>query len=115
GFSKADAREATRATVAAYRVAMAEFAEMSTMEVWYAHMSEASLMAAIDSFVGASKGTSKKKKAKAKTRSLEEGAKAARKAAKKARTRDSMQALSKLGELVDGHYRIVSQPPIVIP
>ena len=33
----------------------------------------------------------------------------------KARTRDSLQALSKLAELVDGHYRIVSQPPIVIP
>ncbi len=42
-------------------------------------------------------------------------AKAARKAAKKAHTRDSMQALSKLGELVDGRYRIVSQPPIVVP
>ena len=26
-----------------------------------------------------------------------------------------MQALSKLGELVDGRYRIVSQPPIVVP
>ena len=33
----------------------------------------------------------------------------------KARTRDSLQALSKLGELVDGRYRIVSQPPLVIP
>jgi hypothetical protein len=33
----------------------------------------------------------------------------------KARTRDSLQALSKLGELVDGRYRIVSQPPIVVP
>jgi hypothetical protein len=30
-------------------------------------------------------------------------------------TRDSLQALSKLGELVDGRYRIVSQPPIVVP
>ena len=36
-------------------------------------------------------------------------------AAAKARTRDSLQALSKLGELVDGRYRIVSQPPIIIP
>ena len=35
--------------------------------------------------------------------------------AAKARTRDSLQALSKLGELVDGRYRIVSQPPIVVP
>jgi uncharacterized protein (DUF2252 family) len=35
--------------------------------------------------------------------------------ARKARTRDSLQALSKLGELVDGRYRIVSQPPILVP
>ena len=33
----------------------------------------------------------------------------------KARTRDSLQALSKLGERVDGQYRIVSQPPLVVP
>jgi uncharacterized protein (DUF2252 family) len=33
----------------------------------------------------------------------------------KAHTRDSLQALSKLGERVDGKYRIVSQPPIVVP
>jgi uncharacterized protein (DUF2252 family) len=33
----------------------------------------------------------------------------------KAHTRHSLQALSKLGELVDGRYRIVSQPPIVVP
>jgi uncharacterized protein (DUF2252 family) len=32
----------------------------------------------------------------------------------KARTRDSLQALSKLAEVVDGEYRIVSQPPIVL-
>ena len=62
GFSKADAREATLASVSAYREAMAEFAEMTTMEVWYAHLSEATLMAAIESFVGASKGTSEKTK-----------------------------------------------------
>ena len=33
----------------------------------------------------------------------------------KARTRDSLQALSKLGELVDGQYRIASQPPVLVP
>jgi hypothetical protein len=46
-------------------------------------------------------------------------AKAAQKQAvktlEKAHTRDSLQALSKLGEQVDGSYRIVSQPPIVVP
>jgi uncharacterized protein (DUF2252 family) len=40
---------------------------------------------------------------------------AAKKTARKAHTRDSLQALSKLAELVDGTYRIVSQPPIVVP
>src|SRR4051794_25048008 len=88
GFSRADAREATRASVSAYRLAMAEFADMTTMEVWYAHMSEASLMAALDSFTGAGKGKSKKAQKK-KDKSRQEEVKAARKAAKKARTRDS--------------------------
>ena len=41
--------------------------------------------------------------------------KTAEKTAEKAHTRDSLQALSKLGELVDGRYRIVSEPPIVVP
>src|SRR5215475_11047736 len=40
GFTKADARAATTASVRAYREAMAEFALMHTMEVWYAHMDE---------------------------------------------------------------------------
>ena len=35
--------------------------------------------------------------------------------AEKARTRDSLQALSKLAEGVDGTYRIESQPPVVGP
>src|SRR5687768_12303547 len=35
GFSKGDARDATLASVSAYRSSMAEFAAMSTMEVWY--------------------------------------------------------------------------------
>ena len=39
----------------------------------------------------------------------------ARKNAQKAHTRDSLQALSKLAEQVDGQYRIVSQPPVVVP
>jgi uncharacterized protein (DUF2252 family) len=33
----------------------------------------------------------------------------------KARTRDSLSALSKLAEVVDGRYQIISQPPVVIP
>ena len=53
----------------------------------------------------------KKKQAKA----AKKAEKTAEKTRAKAHTRDSLQALSKLGELVDGRYRIVSQPPIVVP
>ena len=129
GFGKADARDATLAAVRGYRETMAEFAEMSTMDVWYAHLSEATLMEAIERFAAASTDTSgkraskkkqKKTKAKAEAKAAKKStaevdAKRARKAAEKARTRDSLQALSKLAEVVDGKYRIISQPPIVIP
>src|SRR5499425_658363 len=40
GFSKADTRAATMASARAYREAMGEFAQMQTMEIWYASMSE---------------------------------------------------------------------------
>jgi uncharacterized protein (DUF2252 family) len=129
GFGEADAREVTLAVVRGYRETMVEFAEMSTMDVWYAHLSEETLMAAIESFAAASTDTSgkaarKKKKKKTKATKAEarrakstakDEAKRARKMAEKARTRDSLQALSKLAEVVDGRYRIISQPPIVIP
>jgi uncharacterized protein (DUF2252 family) len=101
GFTKADGRAATLASVTAYREAMAGFAQMTTMEVWYAHQSADDIMAALRNA--------------AKTKKDVKRAKQVEKAARKARTRDSLQALSKLGELVDGRYRIVSQPPIVIP
>jgi len=101
GFTKADALATTRASVTAYREAMAGFGQMTTMEVWYAHLSADDITAAV--------------RGAAKTKKDVKAAKQAEKAAKKARTRDSLQALSKLGELVDGRYRIVSQPPIVIP
>jgi uncharacterized protein (DUF2252 family) len=106
GFSKAEGRDATLTSVRAYRTSMAEFAEMTTMDIWYAHLSEADLMAAIDRF---------KRAAKSQKKVVKREEKRAKKAAEKARTRDSLQALSKLGELVDGRYRIVSQPPIVVP
>jgi uncharacterized protein (DUF2252 family) len=108
GFTQAEAHDVTLASVKAYREAMAEFAEMPTMDIWYAHLSEQELMSALSERIRTEKDKVQKKKAK-------EGEKAAKKGALKARTRDSLQALSKLAEHVDGNYRIVSQPPIVIP
>jgi uncharacterized protein (DUF2252 family) len=110
GFTKAEAHEATKASVSAYRTTMAEFSKMGTMDIWYAHLSEQQLMTAIDSFAATQEANDKRDRKVAKRE-----VKSAKKAAQKARTRDSLQALSKLGEMVDGRYRIVSQPPIVVP
>jgi uncharacterized protein (DUF2252 family) len=108
GFTQAEARDATLESVRAYRESMAEFAQMRTMEVWYAHLSEAELMSGLEAVASGQKGKAQKKEAR-------KGVATAKKTATKARTRDSLQALLKLAEHVDGNYRIVSQPPIVIP
>jgi uncharacterized protein (DUF2252 family) len=121
GFSKADTHDATLASVASYRLAMASFAQMRTMDIWYAHLDEDQVMTASRGAVAevekeartAKKGA--RKQAKERKKEAKKAGKAAQKAAAKAHTRDSLQALSKLGELVEGKYRIVSQPPLVIP
>jgi uncharacterized protein (DUF2252 family) len=141
GFSKADARAAALASVMSYRESMADFARMPTMEIWYAHFEEDRFRAIIrdalaevspamrDQPAGAkdkkAKAAKPDKKAKAATKKEQKEAKqaevvreAARRAEKnleKAHTRDSVQALSKLAEQVDGHYQIVSQPPVIVP
>jgi uncharacterized protein (DUF2252 family) len=108
GFQPADVREATLESARAYREAMREFAQMRTMDIWYAHLSEKELMSAIDTLVASQKDKASKK-------AIAKGVKGAKKTTAKAHTRDSLQALSKLAEHVDGNYRIISQPPIVIP
>ena len=124
GFAKADARAATLASVRAYREAMAGFAQMPTMDIWYAYLDEDELRSAIRAtvagFTKAKEGGSAKKGKQAKKDEQQEklaklAGKRAAKTAAKAHTRDSLQALSKLGELADGQYRIVSQPPVVTP
>jgi uncharacterized protein (DUF2252 family) len=139
GFSAADTQAATLKSVQAYREAMASFAQMGTMDIWYAHLDEDELMASIRATVAgdaqqekadkkrekadkqakapkkAQKAEKKEKAARAEEKTARTAEKRAAKTAEKAHTRDSLQALSKLGELVNGQYRIVSQPPIVIP
>jgi uncharacterized protein (DUF2252 family) len=156
GFTRAEAQAAARASVTAYREAMAEFAKQNMLAIWYASLDEAEItrfvhLAAASAEADekpARKATTKTsadkgdkgdkaakagKSAKSTPKSPGKGsakgakevssqAKMARLAEKrvqkfsaKARTRDSLQALSKLTEVVDGRYRIVSQPPVVIP
>jgi uncharacterized protein (DUF2252 family) len=109
GFTRPDTRAVTLASVRAYREAMASFAQMGTMAIWYAHLSEDELVHAVRS---AAAEASKSKKTAKEAKGAEQRT---RKLTGKAHTRDHLQALSKLGEVVDGRYRIVSQPPIVVP
>jgi uncharacterized protein (DUF2252 family) len=108
GFSPDEIRSVTRASVAAYRKAMAGFAGLDTMDVWYARLAEQEIMKGIrqTAAIASTKGQGKAAK---------EAVKRAAKIGGKAHTRSSLQALSKLGEYVDGQYRIVSQPPLVVP
>ncbi len=108
GFSKADTKNVTLTSVGAYRRALAEFAAMRTMDIWYARLSESELLAAVGSTALAQKGKAQKQAAAA-------AVARAKLITEKAHTRDSLQALSKLAEVVDGAYRIVSRPPIVVP
>src|SRR4029450_10015068 len=114
GFSKADTRAATLASVTAYRETMAEFAQARTMDIWYARLDEDELIRAIRGLVTeaateakgakAAKERKKGKKDEKEERQAKRAEKRAEKRAvqevEKAHTRDSLQALSKLGELV---------------
>jgi uncharacterized protein (DUF2252 family) len=126
GFSPADARAVTVESVKAYRLGMAEFAAMRTLDIWYAHMTEhdiQDMLRAVEdaSVAGAKPRRTRKKKHGASKADKEEAAleakarKTANKTLRKAHTRDSLDALSKFAEVVNGRHRIVSQPPVIIP
>jgi uncharacterized protein (DUF2252 family) len=107
GCGKEHSRAVTLAAANAYRMGVLEYADMRTMQVWYDHMSADDVMRAVDVAAHSVHSAGDRKAAKA-------AQKTARKTAAKAQSRDSLQALSKLAEQVDGQYRIVSQPPIVV-
>jgi uncharacterized protein (DUF2252 family) len=101
GFASAEVADAARATVLAYRNAMAEFAQMGNLAIWYSRLPADDVLDLLRR-----SATTKKEKV---------GTARAEKLVAQARTRDSVQALAKLGELVEGRYRIVSQPPLIVP
>jgi uncharacterized protein (DUF2252 family) len=87
-------RAAARATVAAYRTAMAELATAPTLNVWYARLD-------VDTLLDAVRGTS-----------LAGDAKRAGKASSR-NTGDV--AVGKLTTMVDGRRRFRSSPPLLVP
>ena len=84
-------------TVARYRSAMAEFAGMKNLDVWYAHLD---IQDAVQEY-----GSQFKPKL----------VKRAEKNLAKARTKDSMTAFTKLTHVVDGKARIVDESPLIVP
>jgi uncharacterized protein (DUF2252 family) len=97
GLSTKRRRGVAVATAAAYRTAMAEFARMSVLDVWYSRFDVKDAVARLKS--GMPKKAVRDTKAQV----------------AKAYTRDSMQMVAKLTTVVDGRRRIVSDPPLIVP
>jgi uncharacterized protein (DUF2252 family) len=96
GFAVKEQEQVVLDTVAEYRTAMASFAAMKNLEVWYTHLDIEDTIAQLGS-----QFTPKQVKRTEKTLA-------------KARTRDSMSAFSKLTTVLDGQPRIVADPPLIV-
>ena len=68
GFAPAEEKAVTSESVKAYRETMGEFAAMRTLDVWYAHMSEHDIQAAMRAFQRAATITAGSKTGKGKDR-----------------------------------------------
>jgi uncharacterized protein (DUF2252 family) len=108
GFSDQDRAAVVLDAVAGYRSEMTNLASMRDLDVWYARMDIEKVL----NDLGDELGLTGKKRAE---RSLSKAKAQAEKTLAKARTRDSMQALDKLTEVVDGETRFVSNPPLLVP
>jgi uncharacterized protein (DUF2252 family) len=96
GFTALEREAAVRASVASYRTAMAEFAGQTNLEVYYASLD-------VDRALEAYRPRVTKAMMARTERTIA-----------KARTRDSMHALNKMTEIVDGEPRIKPDPPLVV-
>ena len=97
GFKKKERCSTVLACVAEYRRAMAEFAAMRHLDVWYSLLDEARIIARWGA-------TAKPKAIKAFSQDFA-----------LAHTRDNARATEKLTRRVDGKVQIVSNPPLVVP
>lgn len=92
GLSDTTCQDIARSCVHRYQEKLAEFSEMSTIEVWHSHVTAESLL----SFVP---GARRRKKVLANI--------------DKARSKDSRYAVAKLTALAGGELRIVERPPLL--
>jgi uncharacterized protein (DUF2252 family) len=97
GFSAAEGEAAVLAGVGTYRTAMAGFAAMKELDVWYARLDVEDFQQRWGSLID-----------KSARRRLEKNL-------DKARNKDSLRALEKLTERRGGELRIASRPPLLVP
>jgi uncharacterized protein (DUF2252 family) len=97
GFRAKEQDRVVLDTVGQYRTAMAQFAAMKQLDVWYARLD-------IQSVLRDHASEFKPKQVKRAEKTLA-----------KARTKDSMTAFSKLTEVVDGKVQIVDESPLIVP
>src|SRR5690242_3441151 len=97
GFGSGKRRRAVVAAARGYQQAMAEFAGMSELDVWYARADVEELRDKLKAGL---------KKARRET---------FEKALAKARRRGSARAFGKLTGVVDGERRILADPPLIMP
>jgi uncharacterized protein (DUF2252 family) len=95
GFRPKQRRIAVQGTVRRYREAMRAFAAMGNLEVWYSRLDEENARAVLPQKVSAADRAH------------------ARKVLGKARSKDSLRAVARLTEVVDGQMRLVSDPPLM--
>src|SRR3954454_18112572 len=97
GFDAKDRETVNLAVGRSYRKAMRDFAPMRALDLWYARIDVEDLAKQ-----WATQATAKQRKRFDRN-------------VAKARSKDSMRAFDRLTERVDGHPRIISDPPLIVP
>ncbi|HEY1853112.1 MAG TPA: DUF2252 domain-containing protein [Solirubrobacterales bacterium] len=101
GFKPRKCEAAVMRAVRTYREAMREFASLGNLEVWYARLDvEEAIEEAAAEEAGGIKASELAR---------------VRRGAEKAQSKDSLRALDRLTEDVDGQIRFRSEPPILVP
>ncbi len=96
GLKRKQRREVVLRAARTYREAMRDFAEQGNLDVWYARFDIEDALAEVE-------------------HDDPEEVKRVRKGVGKARSKDSLRALERLTETVDGEIRFRSEPPLLVP
>jgi uncharacterized protein (DUF2252 family) len=97
GYDEELRRDMVLGAARAYREAMAQFAAMRDLEVWYSSLDVEAVLATMQDQADAAQR------------------KRAKKGLAKAHGKDQLRAAAKLTQVVDGRLRFISDPPLLIP